>query len=238
MTKICKNCGHEKKRHNDKYGCFADIPNNKYCCGCNNYEEDDWFINLGKECDEALKKPKKQPKGCGKCKPNENCICKEFKLKPILLPKNQMTDKELYESTLGKPWDKKPKNHKITKVISDKFRRNHSPSVKCLKDTPSGNSHLDNKSSETIQPEGTHSQDKPRGTRTAANGQDGGSDTPGTFNLSDKEFHSLDADKRAYYKEDIKTFIKKLKEYNKGLPIYIENQLNKKIDKLAGEDLI
>ena len=36
-SKICK-CGHEEKKHELRYGCFADIPNSAYCCKCKKFK--------------------------------------------------------------------------------------------------------------------------------------------------------------------------------------------------------
>ena len=37
-NKICGNCGHEEKKHELRYGCFADIPNSAYCCKCKKFK--------------------------------------------------------------------------------------------------------------------------------------------------------------------------------------------------------
>ena len=52
------------------------------------------------------------------------------------------------------------------------------------------------------------------------------------FNLSEKEFHSLNGDKRAYYKENVKEFIRRLKEEWPDA-----EAVHKTIDKLAGPKL-
>ena len=60
------------------------------------------------------------------------------------------------------------------------------------------------------------------------------------FNLSEKSNDEIDIGRRYYWEEDIKEFIKRLKEEIKDYLVPLGNReiLLKEIDKLAGEKLI
>ncbi len=53
---LCKNCGLKRKDHDQQENCSPSYYNKKF----------------------------ESQESCGKCKPDENCICKEFKFKTII----------------------------------------------------------------------------------------------------------------------------------------------------------
>ena len=217
---LCKNCGHEdidhrkSKRYNNERGSCRE-------CKCKKFEEEKLNIAINS----YIKKPKEfeEEKGCGKqiiiaedftvgCGDDLGYLCRDCKK-----PKNNSPDY---------PKMKKMKDYPDAEWGTS----NHSP-LKVIKGTPSGNSHLDNKSSETIQPEGTHSPDDLSRKSVNPDKRKIAQDTPsgksrgiisseGIFNLSEKMIsedewaapYVLRGHEAVLFKEDIKTFIKKCEE--------------------------
>ena len=122
MTKTCTNpiCGHKKESHQDgKYGCWININKSKnkfqrghkrckckkfeavrLCHICKEKEVRSETSNICEDCGEHYVERGKPQKSCGKCKLDENCLCKEFKLKPIVC--NNSPQNERFTRRRGK----------------------------------------------------------------------------------------------------------------------------------------
>lgn len=105
-NRTCMNCGHWEKYHLFNTGecsrCSGDYPCNKFEPETENFNffEQEQIIHGESTPAEIIAEREKPQKSCGKCKPDENCLCKEFKLKPIVF--NNSPQNERFTKRRGK----------------------------------------------------------------------------------------------------------------------------------------